>query len=206
MHCDAATSALKHRDLYVYSDASEKAVATVAYLLITDELGRWHLGFVLAKAKIAPKHGHTIPRLELRAAVLAVEIYETRREELDLEFRQMLFFTDSKAVLGYIYNQTKRFYIYVGNRVHGIRNSTSPDQCNYVPSSLNLADDATQEVAAKDLPDSRRLTGPIHVLNQKNDCHNNHQSFPLVLPEEDCEVRTLQSTLFPDNSLGCQRF
>ncbi|VDI13795.1 Hypothetical predicted protein [Mytilus galloprovincialis] len=92
-----------NKDLCIFSDASEKAVAAVAYIRTTEKDGSTHLGFVLGKAKVAPKHGHTIPRLELCAAVLAVELYETICEELKTEFQQVQFFTDSKVVLGYIH-------------------------------------------------------------------------------------------------------
>jgi hypothetical protein len=58
----------------VYAGASEKAIAAVAYLRTLDKDGNPDLGFVLGKAKVAPTNGHTIPRLELCAAVLAVGI------------------------------------------------------------------------------------------------------------------------------------
>ncbi|VDI63454.1 Hypothetical predicted protein [Mytilus galloprovincialis] len=62
------------KELHVFSDASEKAIAAVAYLRTTDSSGEPNIGFILGKAKVAPTSGHTIPRLELSAAVLAVEI------------------------------------------------------------------------------------------------------------------------------------
>lgn len=63
----------------------------------------------MGKAKVAPKHGHTIPRLELCAAVLGVEIYETILDEFEL--RKVTFFTDSKVVLGYINNETNSTFM-----------------------------------------------------------------------------------------------
>ena len=118
MYNHKATSDISFSDLYVYTDASEKAISAVAYLFSTDINNETQISFVLGTAKVAPKHGHTIPRLELCAAVQGVEVYETCRDELDMDFRQIKFFIDSKVVLGYIYiyNETKRFYIYVGNR------------------------------------------------------------------------------------------
>jgi hypothetical protein len=62
------------KELHVYADASEKSIAAVAYLRPLDKDGNPDLGFVLGKAKVAPTNGHTILRLELCAAVLAVEI------------------------------------------------------------------------------------------------------------------------------------
>ncbi|VDI59142.1 Hypothetical predicted protein [Mytilus galloprovincialis] len=72
------------KELHVFSDASEKAIAAVAYLRTTDSSGEPNIGFILGKAKVAPTSGHTIPRLELSAAVLAVEITQTIMDNLDL--------------------------------------------------------------------------------------------------------------------------
>lgn len=130
------------KDLYVFIDASEKGIAAVAYLRTLHEDGNSQLGFVMGKA--APKHGQTIPRLELCAAVLGVEIYETILDEFEL--RKVTFFTDSKVVLGYINNETKRFYVYVRNRVDSIRRLTHPSQWNYIPTNLSPADDATRSI------------------------------------------------------------
>jgi ribonuclease HI len=104
------------KELHVYVDASEKAIAAVAYLRTLDKDGNPDLGFVLGKAKVAPTNGHTIPRLELCAAVLAVEIAQCALEQLDLPINSIKYYTDSKVVLGYITNDTRRCYIYVGNK------------------------------------------------------------------------------------------
>ena len=69
-------------ELHVFSDASEKAISTVAYLRTVSDTGKVELGFVSGKSKVAPKHGHTIPRLELCAAQLAVEMAEVIVEHL----------------------------------------------------------------------------------------------------------------------------
>ncbi|KAK0145245.1 hypothetical protein N1851_015867 [Merluccius polli] len=59
------------RELIVFCDASTKAIGSVAYLKLTDTDGNVHVGFVMGKAKLAPLPEHTVPRLELCAAVLA---------------------------------------------------------------------------------------------------------------------------------------
>jgi hypothetical protein len=66
--------------------------ATVAYTHLTDSSGHQRLGFILGKAKLAPKHGHTIPRLDLCAAVLATELFNTIHSEVDIEFEAVKFF------------------------------------------------------------------------------------------------------------------
>lgn len=77
-----------------------KAIAAVAYLKVIDSEGKCHIGFVLGKAKLAPTTAHTVPRLELGAAVLAVELAELVKSELDISVDSLQFYTDSKVVLG----------------------------------------------------------------------------------------------------------
>ncbi|KAJ8346863.1 hypothetical protein SKAU_G00282640 [Synaphobranchus kaupii] len=74
----------------VFSDASVKAIAAVAYLKVTHEDGHSEVGFILGKAKLAPVPELTIPRLELCAAVLAVELSELLTEELDMKCLQVI--------------------------------------------------------------------------------------------------------------------
>lgn len=119
------------------------AIGAVAYLQVIDCNGYSHTGFVMGKAKLAPRPEHTVPRLELCAAVLAVELAELIQSEIDLQLDEMLLYTDSRVVLGYIYNETRRFYVYVNNRVQRIRRSTQPEQWRYVRTDINPADQAT---------------------------------------------------------------
>lgn len=115
----------------MFCDASVKAISAVAYLKLTTEDGKSVVSFVFGKARLAPQPEITVPRLELCAAVLAVEIAELVVEEIDMELDHIIYFTDSKVVLGYIHNQARRFY--VNNRAQRIRQTSSPDQWRYVP-------------------------------------------------------------------------
>ncbi|XP_014672427.1 PREDICTED: uncharacterized protein LOC106812932 [Priapulus caudatus] len=127
-----------HKELHVFADASDVAIAAAAYLRLSNGDGQCQdVSFVMGKSKLAPIHATTIPRLELCAAVLAVEIFEIIRDEIDIELNSVSFYSDSKVVLGYIRNETKRFYVYVSNRVERIRISTMPDQWRYVRTDLN---------------------------------------------------------------------
>lgn len=137
--------------LHTFSDASELAIAAVSYVRVVSKDGSRHTGFVMGKAKVAPKHGTTIPRLELCAAVLAVEVAESIQRNLDHPLYNLQFYSDSKVVLGYINNQTRRFYVYMANRVQRIRKSTIPEQWKYVPTQKNPADLATRPIPAEKL-------------------------------------------------------
>ena len=89
---------------------------------------------------MAPLHRHSIPRLELCSALPAVEIAETISNHLGLALKDFRFYCDSKVVVGYIYNNARRFHTYVTNRVARILSSTSSRQWSYVMTDNNPAD------------------------------------------------------------------
>ncbi len=91
-------------ELHTFCDASVQGIAAVAYLKITQPDGQTQISFVFGKAKLAPPHATTIPGLELCAAVLAVEITETIIKERVVQPDQIIYYSDSKVVLGYIAN------------------------------------------------------------------------------------------------------
>lgn len=137
---------LSHLDwvqLHVFSDASELAVSAVAYLRSCFK-GEISVSFIMGKAKLAPSKGHTIPRLELYAALLAPEVGEFIRKNLQTTLEEIRYHTDSKVVLGYFNNKTRRFFNYVSNRVERILSVTEPEQWFYVSIIDNPADHGTR--------------------------------------------------------------
>ena len=208
MYATASHDQVLEKEVHVFSDASEKAIAAGAYLVTTTDGGDKQTGFILGKAKVAPQHGHTIPRLELCAAVLAVEIVQAVCEHLDLQSQNIFFHTDSKVVLGYIYNQTRRFYVYVSNRVERILKASVPSQWSYVPTDKNPADCGTRGVSATQMEKSLWLLGPSFAQSkaEESEC----QAFPLVNPDKDQDIRptvkVMKSCISPNHSLGSHRF
>jgi hypothetical protein len=91
----------------------------------------------------------------------------------------VFFFTDSTTVLHFIKNETKRFPIFVANRVQSIRRTSSPDQWFYVQTSDNPADEASRGLTAI-TSESRWLTGPSFI-----------RSTQMVLPTQPQEVNVM---------------
>ncbi|XP_039658089.1 uncharacterized protein LOC120560045 [Perca fluviatilis] len=108
-------------------------------------------------------------------------------DELDHKPDAVKFYCDSKVVLGYISNDSKRFFVYVHNRVHRIRQTTSPEQWHYVPSEQNPADLATRSVAASQLMDTMWFKGPDFLYKPPTPEVREH--FELINPEMDVEIK-----------------
>ncbi|XP_031758630.1 uncharacterized protein LOC116411007 [Xenopus tropicalis] len=159
----------------------------------------------MGKSKLSPKPAHTIPRLELCAAVLAVELYELIRDEIDKDLDAVRFFTDSKTVLGYICNTSRRFFLYVANRVNRIRQVTHPDQWAYVPTEQNPADYASRPTKTIHLQNSIWFSGPPFLYHtDREELGNSAENYPLIEPEADPEIKPTVAMLLTQkvNSLS----
>ena len=98
----------------------------------------------MGKARLAPVKPTTIPRLELTAATVSVQVGKMIRRELDVPSDSETFWTDSTTVLKYLRNEIRRFQVFVANRVQAIRDETVPTQWRFVNSKCNPADDASR--------------------------------------------------------------
>ena len=210
-HCYtmASSTGVRRWELHTFCDASNDAIGAVAYLRTLQHDGSIQVSFVFGKAKLAPSHATTIPRLELCAATLGIEITELIIQELDIKPDAVAYYSDSRVVLGYITNETRHSYVYVSNRVECIRKSSSPEQWYYVPSHRNLADLATRSVDAKNLSSSMWHHGPNFLHHQETSVNTN-ASLASETAEDDPEVRpvvqVLATQIIPDKPLGTSRF
>ena len=85
--------------------------------------------------------------------------------ERELQYSSInhFFYTDSKVVLGYICNSTKRFHIFVANRVGFIQAHTTANQWNHIDGKTNPADIASRGASPLQIAESNWLKGPSHL-------------------------------------------
>ena len=83
------------------------------------------------------------------------------KDELEYEGIKDYYWTDSKVVLGFISNESRRFHTYVANRVQLIHEHTTPSQWHYVETALNTADEGSRGMSPKDFVEKAAwITGP----------------------------------------------
>ncbi|XP_078363512.1 uncharacterized protein LOC144647605 [Oculina patagonica] len=131
----------------------------------------------------------TIPRLELSAAVLAVKLDQTVREELELKIDESMFWTDSTSVLQYIKNEDRRFHTFVANRLAVIHDGSKPSQWKYVPTKINPADDVSQGLTVEELLRKERwFRGPEFLWERETLWLIRRDSLPSI-SDKDPEVK-----------------
>ncbi|XP_058449200.1 uncharacterized protein LOC131429170 [Malaya genurostris] len=149
--------------LHVFVDAGELAYACVAYLRIIQD-GTVRCALVAAKTKVAPLKPLSIPRLELQAGLIGVRLMDNICAVLDLPLEKRYVWTDSRTILSWIKSDSRRYHSFVGFRVGEILNISSMDEWRYVPSKLNVADDATKWGSGPSFsPNSRWYSGPTFL-------------------------------------------
>ena len=188
-YCRSSLEGAARIEPHTFCDASERAIGAVSYLKVIQSTGEVKVSFVLGKAKLTPNHATTIPRLEICAAVMGVEMADLIIDELDQKPDAVTYYPDSRVVLGYIVNESRRFYVYVSNRVERIRRSSTPQQWRYVHTSLNPADLATRSVEANDLGDSTWHTGPTFLHNNGPNTETEDGKTAAEPLQQDPEVR-----------------
>ena len=178
-------------ELHHFSDASVKGYGQCSYVRMTDEQQRIHCTLVMGKSRVAPLKPVTVLRLELTAAVCSVRISQQLRRELSYHVDQEYFWTDSKVVLGYISNESRRFHVFVANRVQEIQNSTSVEQWNHVESKQNPADEASRGVKSQELLHSRWINGPAFLWKTEDQwpINQDHSEGTFDLQNNDPEVK-----------------
>ena len=128
--------------------------------------GHVSVSLVFAKSRVTPIKPVTVPRLELTAAVLAARCSVMLEKEFKFGCSvKHFFYTDSTVVLGYISNSTRRFQVFVANRVGVIQSISNISQWSHVPGKDNPADVASRGCSPLELSSSIWFSGPslLHV-------------------------------------------
>ena len=139
---------------------------------------------LIAKSRVAPIKPISIPRNELTAAVVSVNVTKMLESELDYESLRSVYYTDSGVVTGYISNDARRFHVYVGNGVQHIHDRSDPEQWHHVSGKDNPADEASRSLTASQLHNNKTrlsLGSDVPLLNKKNTAQ---------LSLDDVEVKT----------------
>ena len=155
-------------EVHHFSDASSTGYGQCSFLRLINEKGHVHCSFLMGKSRVIPLKPITIPRLELSAALLSVNVGSLLDQELDYRNLSHFFWTDSTVVLSYLLTEARRFHVYVANRVQQIKDQTKPTQWRYISSHENPADIASRGVTAKELlTEAKWLKGPKFLWERK---------------------------------------
>ena len=126
------------QSLHVFADASGYALGVAIYLVTVYEDGLVTSNNVRSRAKLAQLKPTTIPRLELAAALLAVETAQSVITTYGIE--KVTYYTDSTTTLLWLRTRHRQLKQYVANRVMKILMRSNLTDWLYVGTHENPAD------------------------------------------------------------------
>ena len=177
-------------ELHHFADASQRGYGTASYIRTVGPNGEVHCALLTGRAHLAPLKSVSIPRLELTASKLAVQVNMELTRALEVNLTGVWFWTDSTTVLKYIKNETTRYHVFVANRLAVIHDGSSTDQWRFVPSKQNPADYASRGMDEKDVSKTEMWTqGPAFLWESPDEWPEAPDTGTVT--EADPEVKTL---------------
>ncbi|XP_058449040.1 uncharacterized protein LOC131429001 [Malaya genurostris] len=150
----------EHVQLHTFVDASESAMAAACYLRFV-----WHdkirCCLVAAKTRVAPLRYHSVPKLECQSAVIGVRLARSVIDSLSFQVDKFFYHSDSRDVICWLNSDHRRYSPFIAHRVSEILEATVADEWRWIPTKLNVADDATKWEKFPDMtPNSRWYNAP----------------------------------------------
>ncbi|XP_015119021.1 uncharacterized protein LOC107042476 [Diachasma alloeum] len=182
-------------DLHGFGDASERAFGACLYAVSTDHQGNPQSHLLCAKSKVAPLKVISVPRLELEAALLLTQLYQTMKTTFIDKIGQVTLWSDSTIVLGWVKTKPSILKTFVANRVAKIQEQTKHINWLHVPTDENPADLISRGVSPKDLKESKLWWNSPHYLQDENKRPTEMKNPATDLPEVKITEVTLTSML-----------
>ena len=173
--------------IHHFSDALEQDYAAISGWWMKKRI---HCSLLLEKSRVVPKKFILIPRLELTADVSSVKLACLLKKELNLGEVNHYFGADSKVVLGYIRNNTRRFKTFVANKIFQIKEDTNAEQC-YIPIRENPADDTSRGLNTEwESSNSRWFQEPSFLWQEDKQWPNQDESVDLGTNDPELKKET----------------
>nr|XP_029729152.1 uncharacterized protein LOC115266749 [Aedes albopictus] len=137
--------------LHGFADASEAAYAAVVYARTVNQDGRVETNLVVAKTRVAPILQVSLPRLELMAAELLVDLMVKVQESFSHLEVELFAWSDSEIVLHWLTSLPRKWKTFVANRTSKILQHLPRNHWRHVSSKDNPADCASRGVTPLEL-------------------------------------------------------
>ena len=136
-------------NLIISSDASKSIAIASVHARVLRTSGSYSCQLVTAKSKIV--RYNTIPRGELRAAVMSASLAHSVKHNLQSQCSEPLYVTDSTIVLHWLNHDERPLETAVRNSVIEIRRLSDVKQWFHIDGTINIADLGTRHASVSDI-------------------------------------------------------
>ena len=136
-------------DLIVSCDASQDIAVAVVHARMKLKTGGYSCQLIGARSKLVSEL--TVPKAELRGAVLATHLAHCVKNSFGDQVQSTIYLSDSSITLYWLSQDERPLGVMVRNCVIEVRRFTAPDQWFHVPTDLNIADLGTRFATVQDI-------------------------------------------------------
>ena len=155
--------------LHGFCDASTKGYGACIYLRSISDKGDIKTVLLGAKSRVAPVKESTIPRLELCAALLLVNLFKQVKSAIEISFDKIVFWSDSSITLHWIKTSPHLLKTFVANRVAEIQGMPEPHTWKHIRTEYNPADALSRgQLPAEFLNNKMWFNGPEWLCSEEN--------------------------------------
>ncbi|XP_062701902.1 uncharacterized protein LOC134285339 [Aedes albopictus] len=199
-------------ELHGFVDASEAAYAAVVYARSVDESGNVTVNIVAAKTKVAPIQQISLPRLELLAAELLVDLMARVMESFSHLAVELYAWTDSRIVLQWLSSHPRKWKTFIANRTSKILDIVARNRWHHVGSADNPADCASRGISPTELVGHALWwTGPSWLKTDELPFETTDSTIEGSLDDEELlerrtHVACLATSVKPKSTRGIENF
>ncbi|XP_029162158.1 uncharacterized protein LOC114933739 [Nylanderia fulva] len=137
--------------IHGFCDASQRAYGACLYIRRQIHGNEVQIDLLCSKTRVAPLRAISIPRLELCAALLLAQLLDKVRSSIDIKDVRYTLWSDSTIALRWISSCSRKWSVFVSNRVGEIQRLTSGLDWRHVPTTENPADLLSRGVHPHDI-------------------------------------------------------
>lgn len=175
----------KRIEIHGFCDASMIAYGACIYLKSEDDTGNVKVNLYCSKSRLAPlKKPQSIPRYELCAALLLVQLYEMIISSVSLKVNDTFLWTDSTIVLHWIHTPPHMLKPFVASRIAQIQDKINVQNWRHVRTHDNPADLLSRgETPAQLIKNQLWKHGPVWLVQEIHHWPTTSLHFPHDIPE-----------------------
>lgn len=144
----------RNMQLHGFCDASQRAYEACVYICSRTGNNQFRVELLRSKSRVAAMKAISLFRLQLSAAVLLVRLVAKISTAIDLSNVQTFLWSDSMITFNWISSPTRKWIIFIANKVSKIQRITDINSWQHISSANNLADLLSRGIEHRNLSNS----------------------------------------------------